>query len=272
MYSCTPPTTSYYSGLVADDKLATYFLLREVEGVKQPDTLYIKALNSEMDQKIKDMIKHHKSVVVKPVDGAHGHNVFVGVNKYEDVKEKILQITSKDKEARVIIQQQLRPKKHETRVICIDYHFVAAFARIPASVTGDGEHTASELVKIENSTIRTAPYQSDLGYIDERLSRDYLQKTGMANYIPAKDEKFQVVAMCNIGCGGTVKDISNQISQEQRAVSEAVAKKIQLPVIGIDYLDDYILEVNSTPSLFYPTGDDSSTLCVEKLANYLDTI
>ncbi len=268
-YSYSPPDTSYFAGCIADDKLASYFLLRDIPGVKQPDTLYVKSLNDS--QSLAEFLDAHKKVVIKPVDGAHGNDVYTDVTTIEDAERKI-SFLLKERHQRVIVQQQLETDGHETRVVCVGYKFVAAFSRIPASVTGDGIHTVSELVKIENATIRTEPYASNLAYIDEKMAEEYLAENNLADYIPKLGEKVRVVMMCNIGRGGTVVNITSQILDEIRRLCESIAEKLQLPIVGIDFLGDYILEVNSTPCLFYPTNDGSSTVCVRKMVDHLDQL
>ena len=53
-------------------------------------------------------------------------------------------------------------------------------------------------------------------------------------------------------------------SGSAKKLSEKIAREFELPVIGIDFFGEDVIEVNSGPSLFYPTGDKSSTICVEK--------
>lgn len=256
----TSPKTSYFSGMIASDKLASYFLL-EKAGAKQPETWIVPENKEKRTELFLKMIKQYGKIVIKPIGGAHGNGVFVGIDNTKSAEEAY----SKDAEgSRVLVQEQLTSSRPEIRVICVDYKFVAGFARIPANVTGDGVHTVSELIKIENETIRTPAYKSDLAYIKEDSAKRYLEQTGKADYVPATGEKVQVMGICNIGNGGTVKDVSAEISEEQKKLSEKIAREFELPVIGIDFFGEDVIEVNSGPSLFYPTGDKSSTICVEK--------
>ncbi len=269
MHFLTAPETSYFSGLVATDKLASYFLL-EKAGAKQPETWVIPQDTKKRAELFAKMIERHGKIVIKPIDGAHGNGVFVGINNAktaEDAYQKNTEIAT-----RVLVQEQLIADKPEIRAICVDYKFVAAFARIPAQVTGDGEHTVEELIKIENSTFRTPAYKSRLAFIKEDAAARYLEQTGRAKYVPAEGEKVQVVGICNIGNGGTVQDVSGEISEEQKMLSEKIAREFELPVIGIDYFGENVIEVNSAPSLFYPTDDKSATFCVEKYVDMISKI
>lgn len=268
LYSLTPPTTNYASGCLADDKLASYNILKSIDA-PTPYTELLSKDPSERKAQIARLLQDYPRLVVKPIDGAHGYDVFTGLTTAKEI-EAILPASGHKTER--LIQEQLAPKSPEVRVICIDYKYTAAFARIPASVTGDGEHTVAELIKIENSTIRTAPYQSNLAFIDEAMSKEYLKKHDLADKVPTKGEKVQVVSICNVGCGGTIENLTDAFPEAKRALAEKVARAFNLPVIGVDFFDDYIIEVNSTPSLHYPAPDDSATLCVKKFVDYLESL
>lgn len=263
------PGTSYFSGILADDKLASFYIFKDL-GIPQPDTVVLTSENQS--DEIARLLKQHSSIVIKPSDGGHGNDVFVSITDAEKAAAIVGDVRSRNPGSAILAQQQLANDTPELRVICIDYHFVVALARIPARVTGDGEHTVSELIDLENSTIRTAPYQSNLAFIDKEMSKDYIEKHYKKDYIPAADEKVQVVGMCNIGRGGTVEDVSANFDSAKRAIAEKIARAFQLPIIGIDFLGEYVLEVNSTPSLYYPTGDESSSLCVTKWLEYLEQL
>ena len=268
LFSLTPPTANYFSGCLADDKLASYNILRSI-GAPTPETELLNKDAAKRKTQLTRLFQKYPRLVVKPVDGAHGYDVFTGLTSIEEVEATL---PSTGRKIARLVQEQLSPKSHEVRVICIDYKFVAAFARIPAAVTGDGEHTIKELIEIENSTIRTAPYQSNLAFIDKTLSEEYIKKHSLADKIPAKGEKVQVVPVCNVGCGGTIENLSDTFPEDKRALAEKIARAFSLPVIGIDFLDDYIIEVNSTPSLHYPAPDDSATICVKKFVDYLESL
>ncbi len=263
--SSTPPTTSVYSLRLADNKLMSYELLREL-GVPQPE-----AVAARTAAEVLPMIEKYGSVVVKPIDGAHGNGVTVGVKDAagaETAIEKAMEASPDMKLA--IVQPQLPVDEIERRVLCIDYKFVVAVARIPARVTGDGQSTIAELIKRENETIRTAPYQGELAYIDFETAERFLGDK--IHLVPASGERVRVVASCNVGQGGTAEDCSGDFSPEQRELAEKIARAAELPVVGIDYYGDQVIEINACPSLYYPTGDESATRAVEAYVEYLAKI
>ncbi|MBQ6396330.1 hypothetical protein IJH89_01955 [Candidatus Saccharibacteria bacterium] len=267
LYSLTPPTTNYFSGFLADDKLAAFRVLKSI-GAPSPETELLELDPSARKAQVSRFLELSPNLVIKPVDGAHGHDVFMNLSSVEAVEAAL----PKDTIKKFLVQPQLSPTTPELRVICIDYKFVAAFARIPASVTGDGVHTVPELIKLENKTLRTAPYKSNLAYIDEALASDYIKAHSLEALVPKQGEKVRVISICNVGCGGTIENMTEKLPESKRRLSEKIARAFNLPVIGIDFLDDYVIEVNSSPSLHYPAPDSSSTLCVKKFVDYLETL
>lgn len=258
-----PERTTAFANQIADDKLATYELLNKI-GVKQAETRIASAAS------ISYLLNKYGVIVIKPLDGAHGNGITTNVKDFESAMEAIEVAKKYSKTGQVLAQQQLEYDGYETRVICINYRFVEALSRIPAHVTGDGEHTVSELIDIENNTIRTEAYKSKLAFIDHDYAEQYMNEKGIANNVPAKGEKVQVIKMCNIGRGGTVEDVTDAFSEEKRALADRIAKTLDLPVIGIDFFGDYVLEVNASPSLYYPLDGPRASYGVEKLVEYLE--
>ena len=258
-----PEMTSFIAGKFADDKLATYELLKKI-GVKQAETEVATAAS------VVHLLDKYGKIVVKPVDGAHGNGITTNLTNFEEAMDAVETAKKFSASGIVLAQQQLEFTGFETRVICINYRFVEALSRIPAHVTGDGEHTVSELIDIENNTIRTEAYKSNLAFIDREYAERYMTEKGNKDYVPKKDEKVQVIKMCNIGRGGTVEDVTDEFPEDKKALADRIAKTLDLPVVGIDFFGDYVLEVNASPSLYYPLDGPRASFGVEKLVDYLE--
>lgn len=167
--SSTPPTTSVFALHLADNKLEGYSLLQQI-GVPQPETI---ALHSLEDAK--QFLEKYGTIVIKPVDGAHGRGVTTGITQPDQIEFAMQKAMDASPVARLAIaQSQLPSTALELRVLCINYKFIEAIARIPAHVTGDGKHNLVELIDLENATIRTEPYKSDLAYIDRSMALNFL--------------------------------------------------------------------------------------------------
>lgn len=264
--SSTPPTTSVFAQRIAEDKLATCAVLDTID-VPHPETVAVRESADALP-----LLQKYGRIVVKPVDGAHG----LGITTNITTEEQLVQAVEKAVAASVelgyaLAQPHLTTAAPELRIICIDYQFVLAAARIPARVTGDGKHSVAELIDLENQTLRAEAYTSNLAYIDCESALVYLGEK--ATYVPAQGEKVQVSAICNVGQGGTVEDYSDRITPEQKAQAELIARTMELPVIGIDYFGDQVIEVNACPSLHYPFAEsEKARRCIEEYVNYLERL
>ncbi len=263
--SSTPPTTSVYALRLADDKLMSYELLKGL-GVTQPMTVAVKTEEDALP-----ILEKYGEIVIKPVDGAHGRGVTTMIRSITKVEEAIRKAKKASAGAGLAIAQpQLPPEALERRVICIGYKFVVAIARIPAQVTGDGVRTLKELIALENETIRTVPYQGRLAWINTEMAKQYLG--ARVDEVPASGEKVRVIGTCNVGQGGTALDCSDSFSTEERELAERIARAAELPVVGIDFYGDQVIELNACPSLYYPTGDEAEAKAVEAYVEYLASI
>lgn len=264
--SSTPPTTSAFALQLADDKIATHSLLQTIN-VPQPETVIIHE-PSDATQ----LLAQHQTIIVKPADGAHGQGITTNITSLDQLPAAIDKArAASPKYQLAIAQPQLSSDSPELRLMCINYKFVIAIARIPAMVTGDGQHSVSELIDIENQTLRSEPYTGKPAYVDKPSALTYLGDR--ANYIPKSGEKVRVSATCNVGQGGTVEDYSSRISDTTKSLAELIARTTELPVIGIDFFGDYVIEVNACPSLYYPFSDPQlATKCVGSYVDYLSTL
>jgi len=269
--SCFPGESSTFACLIANDKIASYEMLKTVDA-PQPDTALLSEDEEEKKAQLQSFLERYGKIVVKPVDGAHGQNVKTNIT---NIDEALLAAKVCEKEGvkqNALVQEQLESNQVEKRVICIGYKYIAAYERIPARVTGDGEHTIMELIAIENRDLRGEAYSGKPAKIDVAKAEDYLKAEGVDfNYVPTAGEKVRVSPTCNSGMGGTNEE--SDITLEQIELSEEIARAVELPVVGIDFYGNKVIEINAGPSLYYPTGDDeSANRCVEAYADYLEKL
>lgn len=259
----TPPATTVYGLHLADNKLMTYELLKNL-GVAQPETIAVKTVED-----VREFLEKYGEIVIKPVDGAHGNGVTTQIRSLEEAEAAILKARAASQLLdAAVAQPQLRSEQPEVRVICIDYKFVLAAARIPAMVTGDGTHTVGELIEIENTTIRTEAYASDLAFIEKDSALRYLGEK--VDVVPDAGEKVRVSPICNLGQGGTVEDWTDIVTDDVKEMVEKIAKAAELPVIGVDLFGDQVLEINAAPLLYWPFADkQKANRAIEAYADYL---
>lgn len=261
---CTPYETTKFATVIADDKNASYNVLKEA-GIKQPDTIWLSEDKSKWRDELAELLAKYPRIVVKPIDGSHGKSVVVNI---ESVDEALKAAHECDGGRGVIAQQQLDDQV-EVRAVCIDYKFIGAYERIPATVEGDGERNILELIDFENREKRDGAYGDRPAQIDVAAAKDYLVKNHIdAGRVPAAGEMVRVMKVCNSGAGGTMRRI--ELDTDRIAIAEKAAKAADLPVVGIDFYGDYVIEINAGPSLYHTTGDNWATDSIKAYVDYLE--
>ena len=278
LYGATPPTTSYSAAMVANDKLATQQLFVE-NALPVPKTFILDDSTNK-----KAILAELESVVVKPVDAAHGNGVTVDIQSEKNFVAAITR--AKQFSDRVLVQEYI-DQAIDIRVLCVNYKFCAALIRIPARVIGDGEHPIKDLIAEENnSEKRGLNYTKELNKIDIEKAKQFLGDR--IESIPEKGRAVEVVGTANVGTGGETEDITENIPGWLIEMSEKAAKVSELTCCGVDFLlvskptlrsevielKPKIIEINKSPSLFIhekPTYGNSQPV-VKTFVDYLASL
>jgi len=285
-FSATPPTTSYAAAHMANDKFATYQLLKTIDA-PQLESILVDD-NTPFEEQVAFM-NSMGTIVAKPVDGGHGNGITVGIQTPEKLQKALAVAKSEQKniKATLLQKQYLHEDIHDIRIAVIDYKFVAATWRVAARVYGDGKRTIRELIERENSTEeRGKPYFARLAVIDMARAEDYLGER--IDTVPEKEEEVAVLGIANYGAGGEIIDITDDIPLWLRELAEQAARTTSLPVVGVDFmlatrpsskatfdeLDPAITEVNKCPALSIhdlpTTGKSRGAMAT--YVNYLATL
>lgn len=200
-------------------------------------------------------------VVIKPLAGIQGKKVFLGINSREEVKN-ILQEFIQGNFKKVLIEKEFKGKEY--RIFATKDKYVAAIARIPANVTGDGTHTIEELVEIKNKDPRRGEgHQKSLVKIKiDKTAQDFLKQQNKGlSYVPQEGEQVFLRANSNLSTGGDSIDVTDAIHPEVKKLAVKIIRSIPgLAYAGIDYLttditkkpnkNNYIvIEVNDSPMI-----------------------
>lgn len=262
IFSATPPTVSYASAHLVNNKYATSVVLAAA-GITQLPIMLLDEKLSQLDEAVYFM-QNQGSVVVKPIDGGHGNGITVGVADREHLIRSHQYALANTRASRsTVIQQQLVAKElRDIRVAVVAGKVVGVIERIPARVKGDGVHTIAELISIENKQEhRGEPYRATLARIDVERTVAYLGDT-LNDILPA-DEWRSVMAVANYGAGGELLDVTDDLPDWMRDESIKAARTLGLDVAGVDYLigraldtslaregvQAVITEVNKCPAL-----------------------
>ena len=200
-------------------------------------------------------------VVVKPIFGSHGDNVFMDLNNSDDVVWAIKRlIKSPIKSKGYIVEKQFDGKEY--RVFIAKNGEFAVLHRDPAHVIGDGINPIHKLIEIENYK-RANPRLSCLcNILLDEVSHHYMENNKISlDYVPKQNQKIYIRASSNVAKGGTCTDYTNIVHPSVIQICKNVLDTFgRLPYAGIDFLskdisklqtrDIYrILEVNTVPGI-----------------------
>lgn len=209
----------------------------------------------------------HKTVVVKPQKGSHGTGITTGVTTPEALETAVRRAQAVDQT--VLLQQQVAGE--DFRLLFIDYEFVAAVKRTPATITGDGEHTVRQLVEAANAAKRAAWAEMRDGQKADEESRGSISPTPLAEIVAARGEEFlettpgkgetvQLLNKANVSLGGQTHDMTAAVNRELVAELSVLLRTIDLPLCGVDVLSadissspdsrtSFVIELNAAPGL-----------------------
>jgi cyanophycin synthetase len=245
-------TTSNIAVDIACDKEETKMLLEAAE-IPVPRGTVIRTVEG-----LKDAVeKFGYPLVIKPVDGNHGKGNTTNITTWEQA------LTAFD--AAKKFNRSLILEKYITgfdfRALVINYKFICAALRTPASVKGDGEHTIQWLIDETNKDPRRGyGHEKVLTQItiDDFTWKMLNEKGYTLETVPPKGELVLLKPTANLSTGGTSTDVTDEVHPANIFMFERIAKIIGLDICGIDIMTSdlrspvtenggAILEVNAAP-------------------------
>ncbi|MDO5528765.1 MAG: CapA family protein [Paracoccus sp. (in: a-proteobacteria)] len=201
-------------------------------------------------------------LVVKPLTGNMGRDVTVGVTNSRELIRALDRAVARSGKA--VIESLIQGE--ETRILVAGGKFMAAVRRIPAQVTGDGEHSVAELVKTENkSPIRDAFLRGAHSVMKpivlDKDARSLLAQQGLSvDDVPSAGQVVFLRRESNVSRGGAPVDCTDELHPSVRRAAEQAAAAMRLDVCGVDFISTdltrpwketggAICEVNSRPGM-----------------------
>ncbi len=195
--------------------------------------------------------------VIKPVDGNHGKGATINI---QNLEEALVALPAAQKYSRSVICEKFITG-FDFRLLVVDYKFVAAAMRTPASVTGDGKHTIQELIDIVNQDPRRGyGHENVLTAIKmDGFTQAILDKMHYTPETVLKEgETLHLKSTANLSTGGTAKDVTDYVHPSNVFMAERIARIIGLNICGIDIMASdlstplaesggAVLEVNAAP-------------------------
>jgi cyanophycin synthetase len=198
-------------------------------------------------------------VILKPLDLSHGRGISPRLTDEEAVRDA-WQRASEFSE-RLIVEQFAEGRDH--RVLVIGGKLVAVAERVPAHVSGDGEHTVRQLIDIANEDPRRGiGHTKVLTRLEcDETTVEFLAQAGLTlDSVPAEGAPVQLCATANLSTGGTSIDRTDEIHPSNVTACEMAAGVVGLDIAGIDVITPdisvpfrengaAIIEVNAAPGV-----------------------
>jgi len=245
-------TTSNIAVDIAGNKEETKLLLDAAE-IPVPKGTAVRTMEG-----LKEAVeKYGYPLVIKPIDGNHGKGNTTNITDWDQAIRAFE--AAKEYSRLVIVERYITG--YDFRCLVINYKFICAALRTPASVEGDGVHTIQWLIDEVNKDPRR-------GYGHEKVltqitvdsnTQKLLEDLGYGlDTIPKKGERVMLKSTANLSTGGTSTDVTDEVHPANIFMFERIAKIIGLDICGIDVMatdlrtpvsenGGAILEVNAAP-------------------------
>jgi len=201
--------------------------------------------------------KYGYPLVIKPIDGNHGKGNTTNITTWE---QAIKALEAAKKYGRSVIVEKFITG-FDFRVLVINYKFICAALRTPASVIGDGKNNIQYLIEETNKDPRRGyGHEKVLTQITiDQFTQKMLDEKGyQVDTVPAKGELVLLKPTANLSTGGTSTDVTDEVHPANIFMCERIAKIIGLDICGIDIMASdlrtpvtenggAILEVNAAP-------------------------
>lgn len=229
-----------------DDKRLTRKLVQKAD-VTVPEQA--RHLDHETDL---EFLKKVQRVVVKPARGEQGAGISVDISDPEELKAAVREAENICSD--VLIEEYIQGE--DLRVVVIDHKVVAAAVRKPPAITGTGSHTISDLIEKHNRR-RMAATGGESRIPDDDETLRCLKKEGYDyDSILEKNRTIMVRKTANLHTGGTIHDVTDELSDALKKASVKVSKTLNIPVTGLDFIVPDIrlnayafIEANERPGL-----------------------
>ncbi|MEI9808514.1 MAG: cyanophycin synthetase [Bacteroidota bacterium] len=245
-------TTSNIAVDIACDKEETKILLEAAE-IPVPRGTVVRT-----EEGLKDAIdKYGYPLVIKPIDGNHGKGNTTNINTWEQAIKALE--AAKQYGRNVIVEKFITG--FDFRCLVVNYKFICAALRTPASVVGDGKNNIQWLIEETNKDVRRGyGHEKVLTQITiDQFTQKMLDDLGYTlETIPEKGELVLLKPTANLSTGGTSTDVTDEVHPANVFMFERIAKIIGLDICGIDVMatdlrtpvaenGGAILEVNAAP-------------------------
>ncbi len=236
----------------AKDKYLTTLTLRD-SGLPVAETIKTYSID--------EAFEFYKSinckVVVKPLSGTRGENVYLEIDNEEKLKQAFSYCNNEEQP--ILIQRQIQGDTY--RLLIIDGKMVAATRLTPPIIKGDGKKTVLQLIEDLNSMPgRELGDKGKLSYVvnDEQTLKTLALQGLTPDSVLEAGVELRIEATCNPAFGAITENVTEKVHPENRFLAERAANVGGLNVAGITIVAEnietpitktggVILEINAGP-------------------------
>ncbi len=199
-----------------------------------------------------EFLEKHGRVVVKPAEGEQGQGVAVDLRSPQEV---LAAIQKASRYAETVLLEEF-VEGIDLRIIVMNAEVVAAAVRKPAEILGTGRHTIEQLLEKVSRRRRAATGgESEIPIDDETMRCIRSEGFELEDVLP-EGKSLQVRRTANLHTGGTIHDVTPDLSETLGEAAVRAAITLEIPVVGLDFLvpsvegEQYcIIEANERPGL-----------------------
>lgn len=201
-------------------------------------------------------------VVVKPLRGAHGNGITVGVRDVESMAQAVERARMGGKRPAILVEEPVRGAAH--RLLVIGGRFASAVRMDQPRVHGDGRRSISQLIAALNAD----PVRDGVRLFPIDIDQEVLQCIAAAGRtletVPGEGEEVLLRGASNFSRGSTTTEVSDVIHPAHVELAERATAALGLRIAGVDLIcsdialapeaaGTRIIEVNARPGLFTHT-------------------
>ncbi len=244
------------------NKAATVDLLAEM-GIPTPKSRVFREPEAER-QKLERFMKDGSLFVVKPLHGQDGVGVGMDLRSFDDVLAHWR--LHRELDSRFLVEEQVPGE--DLRIQAVGGHIAAACRREPASVVGDGNSTVLELAEARDRFVQGQNPKNRLE-LDE-VSHELLREQELdLDAVPATGRKVRLKKIVNVGQGGHVIDVTDELHPLYREWVSLIARQVGIRIFSLDVISEdpgadprrasRVLELNGKAQWLHHTFSEGRT-------------
>lgn len=171
-------------------------------------------------------------VIVKPYAGSASRHTVLHIADEAEL-ERAFKVATQVAPFAVVEEELVGPVYRAT---VVGGKLSAVLRRDPPHVIGDGTHTIRELVAIENEhPKRQGPYFSRM-QLDEAAEEELAWQGYTFDTVLPEGSWAYLHQKVNWSVGGTTADVTDDVHPDNKALFEEVARVLNTPIVGIDFI------------------------------------